>query len=60
MNNETLDLITDILNYHVKLHGKKGIVEYALVDDIERKIRPEIIARAVIEDIVHKLLKENK
>ena len=54
-----MEQVKDVIKYHIKLHGLNNVVEYALVDDIQRKTRHLNYARAVIEDIVHKMLKDD-
>ena len=60
MIDDKIEQIKTIIEYHEKLHGKDGIVEYALVDDIMRKMSIYMMRRDQIEDIVTKLLKEKK
>ena len=54
-----MEQVKDVIKYHIKLHGLNNVIEYALVDDIQRKTRHLNYARAVIEDIVHKMLKDD-
>jgi len=54
-----MEQVKDVIKYHIKLHGLNNVIEYALVDDIQRKTRHLNYARAVVEDIVHKMLKDD-
>ena len=59
MQDRNMEQIKGVIKYHIKLHGLHNIVEYALVDDIMRKTRHLNYARAVIEDMVTKMLKDD-
>lgn len=47
--------IKEVYKSHCGIHGAKGVVDYALIDDCVRKIRA---TKKEIKPIVEKLLKE--
>ena len=55
---EVVETAKIVVDYHIKLHGKNGVVHYALIDDVMRKTNHRT-PREVIEDVVCKIMKED-